>query len=152
MTPIYGTQALLDNVESVKLPPVTQLEKAAMADSAPWLYSALSQLRTLEDEGRLQPGIGDFRTSPASARAARLMLATVAITDLPGPVVSPVSGGGLSITWVVGEREVKFAFYPDGQAMLFTCVDDDVVTPGEVVLGNTISVNEPLKWMVQPRK
>ncbi len=127
-----------------------QLEKMAAADNPPWLHSALSQLRDLENHGRDVPGIGDLRISNQTASRARLALSVVNVIDLPAPVVSPVSGGSVSIIWSLGEKEVKFAFYSDGGSMYFTSADDEVVDEGPVNFAEPGIAAAALQWMLQP--
>ena len=123
-----------------------------MSDTAPWMYSALSQLRELEQTGRVIPGVGDLRLGIETANIARLLLSLIDITDLPVPVVAPVSRGGLSIVWSMGEKEVKFSCTPDASPFYFACLDDDVVDEGTVDLGVASTARAPLAWMLQSRR
>jgi len=150
MTPLIATDAALQRPDlQILQPTTTQLEKTAMSDAAPWLYSALSQLRDLESSGRVIRGIGDLRVTGLTAMTVRLLLSLIDITDLPVPVLAPVSGGAISVTWSMGEKEVKFSCNPDGQTMFFKCDEDDVVQDGVVNLGVPASVKTPLRWMLQ---
>jgi hypothetical protein len=128
----------------------TQLQKAQPSDTAPWLYSGLAQIREIENTGDVIPGIGDFRVPEAVALRARLLLALITLRELPVPVVSPMSGGGVSIVWEMGDKEVKFSLIPDGQAFYVTVLNDDIVSDGSVNLANPDSVEEPLRWISVP--
>jgi hypothetical protein len=85
--------------------------------NAPWRYSALAQLRNLQEAGRNLPGIGDLRISEATSDVARQLLAQIDISDLPVPQVAPISGGGVSSLWVVGSREVQLMVFSDGDVL-----------------------------------
>jgi len=151
MTPFIATDATLAERPQVIVPQhnTTQLEKMAVSAGTPWLYSALSQLWEVENTGQLIPGIGDLRVREETASRARLFLSLVSITDLPVPTVTAASGGSVSIIWSMGDREVKFACYPDGQAMIYKCEDDEIVEPRAVNFAEVSSVGDQLRWMVQ---
>lgn len=152
--PFFVTDAALVERPQVRVQQyqTTQLEKAAMSDKAPWLYSALAQLREIETTGKLIPGLGDLRVPEVVAMRARLLLSWVgALADLPVPLVSPISGGGVSITWSMGEKEVRFSFVPDGQTLFFTMLDDEVESDGSVNLAQPQSAQTPLRWLAQGR-
>lgn len=152
MIPFVGTSAALDRVQIQKsAPPPTQLSAFAITGSTPWLYSALSQIRDLEGHNVVLPGIGDFRNVVYSANVTRLLLALVDIVDLPVPVVSPVSGGAMSVTWSMGTKEVKFSLFPDRQALVFRYEDDEPVDDREVNLNDPKSARDPLRWMTESR-
>jgi hypothetical protein len=128
MTPFFATNAVLERPElATSKPRATQIEQMALSDSSPWLYSALSKLRDIQDHGQLIPGVGDLRISDTTATNARLLLSLIDIIDLPVPVVAPISGGAVSLTWSMGAKEVKYSFYPDGNAVYFRCADDNVI-------------------------
>ena len=131
---------------------IAQLSGSLRAsDEAPWLYSALTQVWEVEQSGENIAGLGDTRISEQTATRARLLLAMIDLTELPSPQVSPVSGGGISIQWEMGPKEVKFSFYPDGATMFYQSQDDEITKDG---LLRTIMPNEvtgPLKWMLDVR-
>ena len=81
---------------------------------------------------------------------ARLLLSLIDVTDLPAPIVSPVSGGSLSVVWSIGSKEVKFSCYPDGQALYFRCQDDEVLEDGTVDFTIADSTRAAVAWMAQP--
>ena len=118
---------------------------------APWLYSALTQVREIEQTGADIPGVGDLRIGEATATRARLLLAMIDVLELPTPHVAPVSGGGMSIEWTVGPKEVKYAFYPDGATMFYQVVDDEVESDGNLHTMEPQEVTGPLKWMLGVR-
>jgi len=152
MIPFVATHAALELPElSCSQPKQVHLAKMAMSDSAPWLYAALSQLRELENTGMVIRGLGDLRIPEETATSARMLLSLIDIVDLPVPDVAPVSGGGLSIVWAMGPREVKFSFYPNDQARYFKITDDEILNDGQVNFAQPKEVSEPLRWMSDTR-
>jgi len=126
---------------------VCQFEQTAVAGGAPWLYSALYELHTLEQNGANIPGVGDFRIPEIVGTSVRMLMAVIPMKDdLPAPVVSPISGGAISLTWTAGDREVKFSVFPN-EIVRFRIEDDDVLDDQQVVLGNQRHVVDPLKWL-----
>jgi hypothetical protein len=151
MTPLTASAPALSSAEVPKLhTQAAQLEKMTLADSAPWLYSALAQLRELEQTGAILAGVGDFRIADRAAMTARLLFSLIDVTDLPVPVISPVSGGSLSVVWSMGSREAKFSCYPDGQALYFRCLDDEVLEDGTVDFAKADSTRAAVAWMAHP--
>ena len=154
MTPI-ATAPVLTASQMPDMPDIStqaQLERMTLAGAALWMYSALAQLRELEQTGEVIAGIGDLRVAERTAMTARLLLSLIDVTDLPVPLVSPVSGGSVSIMWSMGTREVKFSCYPDGQAMYFKCEDDEILEDGTVNLTAPNSARIPLNWMAQQQR
>ncbi|MGB7137138.1 MAG: hypothetical protein WBD46_17765 [Acidobacteriaceae bacterium] len=130
--------------------PVSQAAQLASlkTSDAPWLYSALTQLREIEQNGAIIPGVGDLRIGTATATKARLLLAMIDALTLPTPNVAPVSGGGMSIEWTLGPKEVKYAFYPDGETIFYQVVNDEVESDGNLQTMDPNEVTGPLKWML----
>jgi len=96
--------------------------------NAPWRYAAFAQIRTLEEEGRNYPGLGDLRVTETTSSHARQILAQMNIAEVPTPTVVPISGGGLAISWNVGRREVQLSVFSDGDIVYMR-------TEGEAVVG-----------------
>lgn len=60
-------------------------------------------------------GVGDLRVEANTAIRVRKLLSKIGGKfDLPAPLVSVFSGGGLSLSWQLGPREVKYTFWPEG--------------------------------------
>jgi hypothetical protein len=149
MTPIFASSS------SIEVPILThwstatpQIATSANVNNSPWLYSALTQVRDIEHSGELIPGLGDLRIAEQTARRARMLLSSIEIETLPAPVVSPVSGGGLSITWSLGLREVKFSFEPAGETFYFKSEDDEMLGDGAIDVIAADPVTKQLKWML----
>jgi hypothetical protein len=73
------------------------------------------------------------------------------LMQLPTPQVAPVSGGGMSIVWTMGQKEVKYAFYPDGVTMFFQVQDDEIARDGTIETMMPTEISGPLKWMLDAR-
>jgi hypothetical protein len=82
-------------------------------------------LRTLETSGRNIPGIGDLRVAEATANNVRRLLTITAIAALPEPRLAPFSGGGVAISWPLGNRELSFTAYPNQNDFVFMRTDDN---------------------------
>lgn len=80
-----------------------------------------------------------------------MLLSLIDIIDLPVPDIAPVSGGGLSIVWSMGPKEVKFSFYPNDQARYFEIANDEILHDGQVNFAIPKQVSEPLRWMSDRR-
>jgi len=147
MTTGFSTEQL--NV----VPPAAEVAQLASvrASDTPWLYSALTQVREIEQSGAQIPGLGDLRIAEATATRARMLLALIDFIELPTPNVSPVSGGGMSIEWTMGQKEVKYALYPDGVTMFYQVEDDEVTSDGTLRVTAPSEVSQPLKWMLAAR-
>ena len=128
--------------------PIPNIATVTNISDAPWLYSALTQLRDIEHSGRLIRGLGDLRITVQAVMQARLMLSSIEIVNLPAPMVSPVPGGGLSVTWSVGLRELKYSFEPDGQAFFFKIEDDEITSEGTIPNFASSEVTRQLQWIL----
>jgi hypothetical protein len=81
----------------------------------------------------------------------RKLLSSVEIGGLAAPVVAPVSGGGLSIVWSLGMKEVKLSVEPGGDAVAFKIADDEIVPNGATDITTPTALSEHLTWMLDPR-
>ena len=57
----------------------------------------------------------------------------------------------MSIEWAVGQKEVKYALYPDGKTMFYQVEDDEVTSDGTLRVTAPSEVSQPLKWMLAAR-
>jgi hypothetical protein len=108
-------------------------------ESARWLPTLLSDLRSLETSGKNIPGLGDLRVSGAMADHVRLLLTTISASPLPEPVLAPFSGGGVALTCVVGNRELTLTAYPDQRDFVFMLKNEN----DEPVDDGTITLEQP---------
>ena len=115
------------------------LERVVRFDSAHWLPSLLSGLRALETTGENIPGIGDLSVAHATADHVRRLLTIIPGQYLPPPTLAPFSGGGLALSWYIGERELSFTAYPDHNDFVFmrTNDSDEIVDDGILRLDQT---------------
>jgi len=110
--------------------PVVQFE------SARWLPTLLSDLRSLETAGQNIPGLGDLRVSRATADHVRLLLTAISTAPLPEPTLAPFSGGGVALTCNLGNRELTLTAYPDQRDFVFMLKNenDEPVDDGTITL------------------
>lgn len=103
----------------------SQLEHVVGFESALWLPSLLSDLRSLETSGQNIPGVGDLRVSRATADRVRRLLTVVSGASLPEPKLAPFSGGGVALACYIGDRELTFTVYPEHNDFVFLRTDDN---------------------------
>ena len=121
----------------------SQLERVVGFESARWLPSLLSDLRSLETSGVNVPGVGDLRVAQATADNVRRLLTLTAEAQLreplPGPSLAPFSGGGIALTWNLGNRELTFTVYPEHEDFVFARTDenDQQIEDGVLALNQT---------------
>ncbi len=127
-----------------------QMGNVAIIAYAPWLCSALTQVREIEAEGQDVPGLGDLRVAVQTAKNARILLTTINIERLPSPIVSPVSGGGLSVTWSLGQRRSSCHLRRGGDAFYFRVLGDEIVGESAVAATAPEPLAGELKWMLEP--
>lgn len=119
------------------VPKTPQLEAVVGFEAAPWLPSLLSSLRSLEEQGRDIPGIGDFRVAGATADNVRRLLTVLAAKPLPEPRLAPFAGGGLALICSLGDRELTFTAYPDSQDFIYSDSDEnEIVQDGVLTLNH----------------
>lgn len=113
-----------------------QLDRVIRFDSASWLLPVLLHLRSVETTGQNIPGIGDLRVARATADNVRRLLTIISHVPLPEPSLAPFSGGGVALTWNIGNRELSFTAYPDHNDFVFmqTNEDDELIDDGLVSL------------------
>lgn len=116
---------------------------------APWLYSALEQLWNLEFNGRNIDGLGDFRIAVHTATRVRKMLFRIGNTrSLPAPRVAVISGGGVSLKWSIGAREVTYTFWPEGVLTYDKESGGDIVDENEFANDEPFNPKEPVEWLL----
>ncbi len=129
MSPYTATATAARLAPAPELARSSQLERVVRFESARWLPSLLSDLRSLETSGRNIAGVGDLRVAQATADNVRRLLTVAAETalreSLSEPVLSPFSGGGVAVTWTLGNRELSFTVYPGHQDFVFARTDDN---------------------------
>lgn len=103
----------------------SQLERVVEFESARWLPSLLSDLRSLETSGQDIPGLGDLRVSAATADHVRRLLTAISGVPLPEPTLAPFSGGGVALTCSIGNRELTFTAYPNHHDFVFIRTDEN---------------------------
>jgi hypothetical protein len=154
MTPITATPAF-QNVECAYAvqASTSELVPASLSDTAPWLYSALSQLHDLQRSGRKIPGVGDLRIAEPASTQIRTILSLIEVNTLPIPTLSPISGGGIGMKWDVGNREVEFTIFASGNTVVARLEDAQLIDDCELA-GNSqaqADLNRYLGWLVGAR-
>lgn len=119
--------------------PSSQLERVVKFDTARWLPSLLSDLRSLELSGANFPGIGDFRVSHGTADRVRQLLTVISGVQIPEPRLSPFSGGGVALVCSGGNKELTFTAYPDDRDFIFSITNenDELTEDGVITLEQT---------------
>jgi hypothetical protein len=108
--------------------PIVQFE------SARWLPTLLSDLRSLETTGENIPGLGDLRVSRATADNVRVLLTAISTAPLPEPTLAPVSGGGVALTCNIGNRELILTTYPNQSDFVFVLRNENDVPVDEGII------------------
>src|SRR5690349_20749717 len=83
---------------------VSALEEPAIVGAKPWLAHAFESLLRLQETGRFEPGIGDFRISDSTVNTVGRILGSVRYRSLPTPTVGALPGGGIQLHWSSGNE------------------------------------------------
>jgi hypothetical protein len=129
----------------------SELVSASLTGSAPWLYSALSQLHELQNSGRDLPGVGDLRISDAASTQILMLLSLIEVRDLLPPVLYPISGQGIGMRWNVGRREVEFTVFDNGNTVMAKLERSELVDDTELTGDMHAEVGRYLEWVVGAR-
>ena len=155
MTPITAAPAF-DHIDSGLAihASTSELAPASLSDTAPWLYSALSQLHDLQRAGRNIPGVGDLRITDSASTQIRTVLAVINVRDaLPTPTLYPISGGAVGMKWNVGRREVEVTTFANGNTIAAKIEGDQLIDDCEL-RGDYQACTELstyLRWLVGER-
>jgi hypothetical protein len=152
MIPISASAVLqpLDCKPSIQAA-TSELVSASLSGSAPWLYSALSQLHELENSGRNLAGVGDLRISDDASTQMRMLLSLIEVRELLPPVLYPISGRGIGMRWNVGRREVEFTIFADGNTVMAKLERSELVDDTELTGDMHAEVGQYLEWVVGAR-
>jgi hypothetical protein len=71
------------------------------------------------------------------------------IEPLPLPIVNVVSGGGVTLTWGVGTREVKYKFWPGGIFTYWKEERDQIIDEAEINEGEHFNPTSPVEWLLK---
>jgi hypothetical protein len=94
-------------------------------------------------------GVGDLRVSDATEiRTLKLLAQVDLVRNLPSPSVSVFSGGGISLTWQVGEREVVAKVFPQGVVIAAMYEDDQMLEDFETPPAHDRKLAEYLSWLI----
>lgn len=145
--PAFQSVECVNNVQ----PATSELVPSSLSDSAPWLYSALSQLHDLERGGRNVPGVGDLRVSDAASTATRTLLSSIDEQALPSPVLYTISGRGIGMRWNVGRREVEFTTFASGSSVMAKLESAQLVDDTELAGNPAAELKSYLQWLMGAR-
>jgi hypothetical protein len=150
MTPLSASNTLSPTPRFSQLERIApQIQAVARVTAAQWLFSAVAQLREIESSGEAIPGVGDFRIGLDTTKRARQILSSIDADNIPSPLVAPVSGGGVSFTWQMGDREVKLAVEAGGAAYWLRFENDELLDdPDEQIAG---PLTDQLRWLIGRR-
>jgi len=129
----------------------SELAPASLSDSAPWLYSALSQLHDLERSGRDVGAVGDLRISDSASTQMRTLLSLIEVGTLPPPTLYPISGGGVGMRWRVGKREAEFTTFASGSTVMAKLEDSQLLSDSDFTSDRNAELNAYLNWVVGAR-
>jgi hypothetical protein len=104
----------------------------AYYSTAPWKYTALMKLHTLENAEKSHESCQGGAVSPNAAMFARTVLDGLRGEDLPTPSVCPVSGGSVAMIWTVGVKQLEAIFAPDKSGSFVVSDGDNLVDDGEI--------------------
>lgn len=121
---------------------VSQLVPTVPLDRVSWLLPAIQKLNDLQQTGRQIPGVGDLRISEQTSSLVRRLLSNITNAELPIPVLSPISGGGIAVRWNITDKEVSFVVFPDDEDVVYVVSDerDEITQEGTVKIGEPISI------------
>lgn len=111
-----------------------QMNPAGYHANAPWLFTALANLRDLENCQNTFAAFHTLAIQPHTAGYTRSILGALnrrKLDNLPAPNIAPIEGGGVGLAWSVGKREVEMVVYPDNLATYVLYEDEEAGDEGE---------------------
>ncbi len=112
LTPVFEdtrSQSRYDRREGGQWHPPIRVNMAI-----PWILQSLGMIDRLENLRENWDGYGSSRIQPGALAAARKLVASVGLQDLPTPHVCPVSGGCVGLAWQVRNKELELTVHPNG--------------------------------------
>lgn len=147
-----STQAVLERPQSIQqIQDVgPHFANICFPTPTPWMYVALSQLWDLQHQGAVIQAVGDFRIATETADRVRKLLSKIGLnkSDLPVPIVNVFSGGGVTLTWQVGPREVKYSFWPEGVLTIWK-EEEGQEPSAEELTTDPFDPTEPIQWLLK---
>ncbi len=155
MTPITAAP-VFEHIDSARAihASTCELVPASLSDTAPWLYSALSQLHELQRGGRDIPGVGDLRITDSASTQIRTVLSVIKVGEtLPTPTLYPISGGAVGMKWNVGKREVEVTTFANGNTVVARIDGDQIIEDCELRdnYQARTELSTYLRWLVGER-
>jgi len=91
-------------------------------------------LGDLQRRGTFVAGVGDFRVTEQTMDCAGRVLSCIRQHFLPTPSVSPVSGGGVAISWNLNSEEIELIVFPNDRVLL-SKMEEGELTQDPIELG-----------------
>jgi len=125
-------------------PDHSELTDVQPSHIAPWLFAALERIHEIEKNPRDYPGMANLTVTRETAGYARSILASLYSLDLPGPAVTPLSGGALGVAWSIGSRELEAVIYPENVISFVVSVGDEIIADDTIHEDNTALLESAL--------
>jgi hypothetical protein len=96
-------------------------------------------------------GSGPIPRGTANTAIALLNdIAWLGFEDLPAPSIGPMPGGGLSLEWSVGRRDLNLSVFPDRSVEYMKAEAGEPFDEGRVVPGFPDRFRELISWFLAP--
>jgi|SRR6516225_1986939 hypothetical protein len=134
-----------DDVQTVNITPVLE--------ASPWLESALIRLKSLSALPNDWDSYGSPPIVSTVLRDARKLLSSIQIQTIPEPAITPASGGGVSIEWRSGSRELEIEILPDGWIEFLRVSDNNRQSTedfkeGRIASPDAVPINRLVTWVM----
>lgn len=114
-----------------------------------WSNSQVAAVKKLLRFGRLAPNWDSYGSRTISIEVIRTaidLLSHASLEDLPSPSILPVSGGGIQLEWVKGDRELQLEVKPDCSIVYLIAENDEPLE--EERLLEPAEVERLLSWLM----
>ncbi|MGA7525041.1 MAG: hypothetical protein WBW84_21510 [Acidobacteriaceae bacterium] len=146
-----GTLSNSDFKPAMWWPMNPQMNPAGYHADAPWLFTALANLRDLEGDPKSLTGFHTLIVQPHTAGYTRSILGALngrKLDNLPAPRVAPIEGGGVGLAWSVGKRDVEMVVYPDNLTTYVFYENDEAGDEGEFREPDVIGLEKALQRLI----
>ena len=118
-----------------------------------WHNLAFSKIHSLENDGATYQGVGSLQIERSTATYARRVLdllnEKLGNENLPAPIISAITGGGIGVLWKAGTKEVEAVIYPDSTTSFLASSGDDIESEDEFAGDRVASLSDALRQMLQ---
>src|SRR5712692_1746344 len=112
-----------------------------------WQVDTLRKLATVE---LLQANWDSYGSPPPADNVldlTRNLVAGITATSVPAPRVIPISGGGIQLYWVKGNREIEVKLHSDLTAALLIVENDRILFEGPIPTLGAAMIDAFLLWL-----